>query len=287
MSEKAVYTRILKYKKFKYNKNSSKSICRENSFIGKNFTRHLRNGRKIYLKKLLSLFIIQRLLCDCAVPICLLQKYHRFIYLITLRRAIPSRLLLSITIAFSPLYDFCLVILILADLTPNNKIDPFLRLSFSRRLFRMFPPSLLSLSLSHCLLQMAVTVPLYGSARFPEISSTYYTTTHHLRHLLLPSHPPFLSRLLTAVCQSSTPPYFSRVLARTKRRRRRQEVAVEVDGIRAAAPTDAYESTYTGGFRRIGRYFEGSNRCRGVIGILERSRGGSFPFVGDPVEFLI
>lgn len=112
-------------------------------------------------------------------------------------------------------YDFCLVILIPIGLTPNNKIDSFLHPVFSRRLFHMFD---LSLSLSlYC--RRWLSLFHFTGARFPEISSTYYTTIHHLRYLL-PSPPPFLSRLLTAVCQPSTPPYFSRVLARSSSGRR-------------------------------------------------------------------
>lgn len=136
---------------------------------------------------------------------------------------IPSAFAVIVAIAFSPLYDFCLVILIPAGLTPNNKIDSFLRLAFSRRLFRMCfslslsPSPSISLSLAVYSPQMAVTVPLYGSAISRDILYLLYTTSATSSR---PSPPPFLSRLLTAVCQPSTPPYFSRVLARSSGGRR-------------------------------------------------------------------
>lgn len=127
-----------------------------------------------------------------------------FTYILLLLR-LPVITIAVITIAFSLVYDFRSGILILVGLIPNNKIDSFLSLS---------------LSFSRCLLpQMAVTVPLYGSAISRDILYLLYYYTPP------PPPPPpvspifFLSRLLTAVCQPSTLPYFSRVLARSGGRR--------------------------------------------------------------------
>jgi len=120
-----------------------------------------------------------------------------------------------ITIAFSFFYDFYLVILILAGLIPNNKIDSFLRLAFSLSLS-------LSLSLSVCVcLSVCLFLSLSTVAddchcstlrerdfpRYPLPTILLHTTSATSSRL----SSSFLSRLLTAVCQPSTLPYFSRV----------------------------------------------------------------------------
>ncbi|EGI57602.1 hypothetical protein G5I_14343 [Acromyrmex echinatior] len=110
--------------------------------------------------------------------------------------------------------------------------------------------------------------------RYPLPTILLYTTSATSSRLssLLSS---FLSRLLTAVCQPSTLPYFSRVLVRSGATR----AAGGGSGggwIRAAAPTDAYESTYTGGFRRTGRYF-GEQPLPPGLSVFKQNRGGPFP----------
>jgi len=120
-----------------------------------------------------------------------------------------------VTIAFSPLYDSCLVILILAGLTPNNRF-----LSSSR---------LLSCRLFHTSLSIYLPTAADGChcstlrERFPEISSTYYT--HHLRHPL-----PSPLTVSFSAAHRGMPTFHSTIFLSRTRTKRRQEVAVEVDG---------------------------------------------------------
>ncbi|TGZ55373.1 hypothetical protein DBV15_10625, partial [Temnothorax longispinosus] len=117
---------------------------------------------------------------------------------------------------------------------------------------------------------MAVTVPLYGSAISRDILYLlYYYTPPPPPPPVSP--PPFLSRLLTAVCQPSTPPYFSRVLARSSGGRRWCSGG---GWIRAAAPTDAYESIHV--YRRFQEdrsILRGSNAAAGLSVYSKRNRG--------------
>jgi len=164
-----------------------------------------------------------------------------------------------ITIAFSFFYDFYLVILILAGLTPNNKIDSFLRLAFSLSLSLCVCVCVcLSVSFYHCLLsQMTVTVPLYGSAISRDILYLLYYYTP-------PPLPPLVSpRRFFLGCSpryANLPLYHISLAYEAERRRGRQEVVVEVD--RSAlrpprTPTKARIQAVSG--EQVDT--SGSNRC--------------------------
>lgn len=174
--------------------------------------------------------------------------YHRIILHCSITFARPKKALFvtcdSLFIFFF-FYNFSLVILFLSGL--RRIINRFLSLSLAFLSLSFYhPPPRRRLSLFH-----------FTGARFPEIFSTYYTTTRHLRHHVPPLFTTTLTSL-TAVCQPSTPPYFSRMLARSGRRWFGGGGWIRGPHERPRDPT------YTGGFRGIGRYF-GGERYWGFI----------------------
>lgn len=163
-------------------------------------------------------------------------------------------------------------------LTPNNKIDSFLRLAFSRRLFRVsrshsLPASpSLSLSLStaadgcHC-----STLRERDFPRYPLPTILLHTTSATSSRR--PS--PFLSRLLTAVCQPSTLPYFSRVLVRSGSRRWQWRWMDPRCGPHGRLREHVYRR-----FQEDRSILRGAAAAAG-LSVLRHNQGGPFPFVGN------
>lgn len=98
---------------------------------------------------------------------------------------------------------------------------------------------------------MAVTVPLYGSAISRDILYLLYYYTPP------PPPPPAVSPTVSfSTAHRGMPTFHSTIfLSRTRTKRRQEVVVVEVDGSALRPPRTPTRATYTGGFRRIGRYF--------------------------------